>query len=298
MRPLSTAGAVRPRASSKQGRRRTPGKRKPARVSPRGGWWPKRRSILFVIAAVATGLVLGGAAWFARGGQTVIADALVGVVVRASTSVGLTVEEVTVRGRKQVGAAELLATLGVASGDSIIDFQPAAARQRLLALDWVEDARIARILPSTIHVDIVERRALALWQEHGRLALIDRDGRVLARADLDRFATMPLVVGPGAATEAAEILDLLATDPALMARVEAAVLVAGRRWNVRLDNGITILLPDVDVGAAWRRLGDLEREHAILGRDIELVDLRVPDRLVVRLSKTAAAVRRDPGEST
>jgi cell division protein FtsQ len=228
----------------------------------------------------------------------VILDELAEVAVRTSTAVGLTVEEVTVRGRKQVDEAELMATLGVAGGDSIIDFRPAAARKRLLALDWVEDARIARILPNTIRIDIVERRALALWQEDGRLALIDHDGVVLARSNLERFAAMPLVVGAGASTQAAKILGLLATDVPLMARVQAAVLVAGRRWNVRLDNGITILLPDVDVGAAWRRLGDLDREHAILERDIELVDLRVPDRLVVRLSKAAAAVRRDPGEST
>ena len=254
---------------------------------------------MFVAAAGAVGLLLlGGATWLATGGQTVILDELAGVVVRASTAVGLTVEEVTVRGRKQVDAAELMVTLGVVGGDPIIDFHPAAARERLLALDWVEDARIARILPNTIRIDIVERRALALWQEDGRLALIDHDGLVLARSNLERFAAMPLVVGAGAATQAGEILDLLATDALLMARVQAAVLVAGRRWNVRLDNGITILLPDVDVGGAWRRLGDLDREHVILERDIELIDLRVPDRLVVRLSNAAAAVRRDPGEST
>jgi len=281
-----------------QERGRTPAKRNPAPGSPRKGRWAKRRSILLVVAAGAAGLLLAGAAWLATGGQTVILDELAEVAVRTSTAVGLTVEEVTVRGRKQVDEAELMATLGVAGGDSIIDFRPAAARKRLLALDWVEDARIARILPNTIRIDIVERRALALWQEDGRLALIDHDGVVLARSNLERFAAMPLVVGAGASTQAAKILGLLATDVPLMARVQAAVLVAGRRWNVRLDNGITILLPDVDVGAAWRRLGDLDREHAILERDIELVDLRVPDRLVVRLSKAAAAVRRDPGEST
>jgi cell division protein FtsQ len=249
-------------------------------------------------AAGAAGLLLAGAAWLATGGQTMILDGLAGVAVRASTAAGLTVEEVTVRGRKQVDAAELMATLGVAGGDPIIDFHPVAARKRLLALDWVEDARIARILPNTIRIDIVERRALALWQEDGRLALIDHDGVVLTRSNLERFAAMPLVVGAGAATQAAKILGLLATDVPLMARVQAAVLVSGRRWNVRLDNGITILLPDIGVGAAWRGLGDLDREHAILERDIELVDLRVPGRLVVRLSKAAAAVRRDPGEST
>jgi len=281
-----------------QERGRTSAKRNPAPASPRKGRWPKRRSILLVVAAGVAGLLFAGAAWLATGGQTVILDGLAGVAVRASTAVGLTVEEVTVRGRKQADAAELMATLGVAGGDPIIEFHPAAARERLLALDWVEDARIARILPNTIRIDIVERRALALWQEDGRLALIDHDGVVLARSNLERFAAMPLVVGAGAATQAAKILGLLATDVPLMARVQAAVLVAGRRWNIRLDNGITILLPDVDVGAAWRRLGDLDREHAILERDIELVDLRDPDRLVVRLSKAAAAVRRDPGEST
>ena len=297
MRPVSTAG-LRPifgrSTTSKAASRTTKAAPAPRRAPAR----TTRTIGLATVTAVAVAIVAGAALWFANGGRDELAGLIAELATETSMAMGLTVQEVTVRGRRQVASEAVVAALGVSGGEPILGFDPAAARTRLLALDWVEKAKIVRFLPSTIHVEITERRAFALWQEHGSLALIDRSGTVLTRTGLDRFANLPMVVGAGAAGRARTLLDLLAAEPDLLAQVQAAVLVAGRRWDVRLANGIKVMLPDVDMSAAWRRLGALEREHAILGRDIDVIDLRIADRLVVRLSKSAAARRQDPGEST
>src|SRR5437773_216392 len=86
------------------------------------------------------------------------------------------------------------------------------------------------------------RRAepLAVWQHGSKLELIDREGGVIPVTRLDRFAKLPLVVGEGAARHAAELLDMLATEPELAARVSAAIRVGDRRWNLRIDNAIDV----------------------------------------------------------
>jgi len=75
---------------------------------------------------------------------------------------------------------------------------------------------------------------------------------------------------------------VLATEPELAKRVNAAVRVGGRRWNLKMDNGIEIQLPEQNPGAAWAQLAKLERSSNLLARNVETVDLRLPDRLVVR----------------
>src|SRR5262249_50839755 len=138
----------------------------------------------------------------------------------------------------------------------------------------------------------------------GKQELVDRQGEVIAVRDLSRFAKLPTVVGGHAATRAAALIDMLAKQPELAARVTAAVRVDDRRWNMRIDNAIDILLPEEQPEAAGARLATLEHTKAILQRDIQSVDMRLPDRLVLRTvaapakEATPAKTAHPPGKNT
>jgi cell division protein FtsQ len=75
--------------------------------------------------------------------------------------------------------------------------------------------------------------------------------------------------------------------------VRASVLVGERRWNLRLKNGIDVRLPESDVAPALERLVALDNEKNLITRDIVAIDLRLPDRVTVRLSEAAAQARID-----
>jgi len=86
---------------------------------------------------------------------------------------------------------------------------------------------------------------------------------------------------------------VLARYPALRDSVRASILVAERRWNLKLANGIDIRLPETKLETALDTLVALDRDKKLLTRDITAVDLRLPDRVNVRLSDTAAQARDD-----
>ena len=88
-------------------------------------------------------------------------------------------------------------------------------------------------------------------------------------------------------------MSLVAPHPSVATRLRAAVRVADRRWNLMLDNGIEVRLPETDADAALTRLDDLTANQGLMARDIVLVDLRLADRLVVRLSDQAATQRNE-----
>jgi len=114
---------------------------------------------------------------------------------------------------------------------------------------------------------------------------------VIPVKDLTRFARLPTVVGDDAASHATALIDMLAREPELAARVTAAVRVDNRRWNLRIDNAIDVLLPEANLDAAWARLAAQERANNLLQRDVQSVDMRLPDRLVLRPAGAA------PGET-
>jgi cell division protein FtsQ len=54
-----------------------------------------------------------------------------------------------------------------------------------------------------------------------------------------------------------------------------------------------VRLPETDVVEALDRLVLLDHDKKLLSRDITIVDLRLPDRVSVRLSDAVAAARGD-----
>jgi cell division protein FtsQ len=261
-----------------------------AKQTQAGGGPPRpkvRRALKRKLAFALAGLALIGASAFGylswRDGRVErLAAQARAALVAGAAEIGFRVDDVLVLGRAETAQEELLATLAIARGSALFAFDADAARGRLERLAWVRRASVRRMWPSTIVVRIEEREPLALWQHKGRFALIDREGHVILREKLERFGHLPVVVGEDAPPHAHAIIAALATEPELMKRVTALVRVGGRRWNVRMDGTVDVQLPEDDAAAAWKRLAHYERTQSVLGRDVRILDLRLPDRLIVR----------------
>ncbi|MCW8861867.1 MAG: cell division protein FtsQ/DivIB [Rhodospirillales bacterium] len=203
-------------------------------------------------------------------------------MIASSAAAGFVVQEVLVEGRERTDRNNLSEALQVGRGAPIFALDIENLRRRVETLPWVETALIERRLPDTILVSLTERVPLALWQREGRFALIDRAGQVILEKDLEEFGNLPLVVGESAAENAAAFLDMVAGQKILADRIRAAVWVSGRRWNVVLENGTELRLPEDDPAGAWARLADYEANHKVLARDLAIIDMRMPGRLVIR----------------
>jgi cell division protein FtsQ len=215
-----------------------------------------------------------------------------------SAELGLRIDRVTVEGRRETPAEVLIAAVEHEAGDPILAVDADALRLRLEELPWIHSATVERKLPGEIRLTIEERVPMALWQRDGRYHLVDRYGDTMPVADVTKYAGMIVLTGVDAPAHARALLDLLALEPDLGMRVIAAQRVGTRRWNLRLDNGVDIRLPEEEAASAWRVLADMERDEGLLDRDLVMIDLRTPDRLVVRLSPSAAELRRTPGDDT
>jgi len=176
---------------------------------------------------------------------------------------------------------------------SLLFLDADAARERLMANPWIADAAVLKLYPDRLQINITERRAFAIWQLDGRVSVIAADGTVLEPFVEDRYRSLPLVVGRGAERQANDFFAVVDRYPEIRAMVRASILVAQRRWNLRLQNGVDVRLPEGDVSPALDHLVALDREKKLLSRDVVAVDLRLPDRVSVRLSDAAAQVRED-----
>lgn len=227
-------------------------------------------SALLIGSAGLYGMVLGGH-------SSTVAQAL-------SARSGFAIEDIKVTGNRQTSELDIFDRIGLDGWTALIGFDAGEARHRIANLPWVEQVAVRKVYPSTLEVDIVERQAFAVWQSGQRLSVIDAAGQPIAPTSGRRHASLPLVIGQGADQAGTAFLALMQGYPELATRAVGYIRIADRRWDLRLDNGVTIHLPENDVERALQELVELDRRHAVLSRDIVSVDMRFADRLVLRLT--------------
>jgi cell division protein FtsQ len=205
--------------------------------------------------------------------------------------VGLGLERVTISGISQMRETEVLAAAGLSPLVSLPFLSVNEVRERLERVPLVKSAAVRKLYPGELVVTLTEREPHAIWQLNGELFIIAADGTVIDLMEDERFASLPLVVGEQANARTKDYLALLEAAGPLKDRIRAGTLVSGRRWTLKMDNGMDVRLPELRVGDALARLVKLEREQKILEKDVLAIDLRLPDRVVLRLTEESAAAR-------
>lgn len=258
----------------------------------------RQKTLLRTAPAVMAGLAIAGGvawAWLSGAAQQTWEEASVTITettADAATLAGMRLRQITVEGRERTSGSDIVGAIDMAQGGPLMSIDPAATRERLESLPWVKEATVERRLPDTIHVRLVERTPIAVWQRGPEdFALIDADGTVIENK-VGAFADLTVIAGKGAPEAASDLFTMLAAAPGLSGRVRAAVRVGQRRWDLWFDGigeaGIAVRLPEFGAADALTKLAAMEREQAILERDLAAIDLRLPGKLIVQLTNEAA----------
>ncbi|MEQ1929910.1 MAG: cell division protein FtsQ/DivIB [Parvularculaceae bacterium] len=259
--------------------------KKPARAKAQGGrlaGFIERYALAGAAGAVVIAIV-GVFVMWAGGYVGLLAERVDASVREASVRSGFEIKRVTLKGREQSSVEDIERAMGPAVGESILHFDLGEARRRVENIGWVKAASVSRLLPNTIHVSVRERAPAAVWQMSGQLHLVDASGAVIRSVKADEYADLPLVVGAGAPEAAADILNELASRPALGDQISSLTRMGDRRWNLRLRAGVDVYLPEGDVSEALDILVKLQETGGTLDQALKHIDLRDPERLTAHL---------------
>lgn len=257
-----------------------------ARLTPRRlswfGWFMGRVWFALKIA-LCVAVVVGLGVWVMASGYIVEAGGWTNrQMVSLSGAMGLRVADVIVEGRNHISAQDLKQTIAVERGDPLLGIDIDELHARLMALPWVKDVRVRRALPDRLIITIDERQPVALWRDApGGAAIIDEEGVALTRSDLGAYGTLLSVEGKGADKEASKLIALLKGQPDIAVRVKKAVRVSERRWDLLIDGGTIIRLPEDDPGFALARASRAQAQEKILDQSLKAIDLRQSDRIIL-----------------
>ena len=238
--------------------------------------------VRMALATTAFGLVglAGYAGWLWQ-------DVIRHNALMLTADVGLRIERIEIEGRLNTGKDDLNKAIATDWYSPIYAADLDAIHTRVSDIGWVKSARVARKLPNTLIITVEERVALALFQDDRGHHVIDRTGAIIEGVAVEQFTHLPVIKGENAPTKAMDMLDLLKTESDLFSQVWSLTYQSNRRWDVYLRNNIRVQLPEMNPGAAWSQLAEMDRTRHLTRRDIINIDLRIPEKLVIRSSRAS-----------
>jgi cell division protein FtsQ len=262
----------------------------------------KRQALLrklYVVGGAALGMaVIAAGAWcWQTSAISRAADSVVDGAYGLTADAGFAVNSLYLEGRSRSSMKEINRALDIKKGDPILRISLDEVRGRLEHIESISHATVERTLPDKVYVRIVEREPVALWQNQGKIALVDDNGVVMTGLDMEPYKHLPLIIGSDAPDHVREVLGLLASQPDLARRFSAAIRVGARRWNIRIANRqndvIEIKLPESDVAKAWQKLAELQEKEQVLDRDVQEIDLRLDGRMFIKLAPDESPARKN-----
>ena len=176
---------------------------------------------------------------------------------------------------------------------SSFDLDLEVLQAEIAELDALESAAL-RIRPGgVLEIAVLQRRPAAIWREGESLVLLDRAGnRTGTLASRAQRPELPLLAGAGARDRVEEALALTRAARPIAARLRGLVRIGQRRWDLVLEGGVTIRLPEQDPIPALAQVIALDEAQDLLARAILSVDMRNPLRPTIRLAPGARAEMR------
>jgi cell division protein FtsQ len=166
-------------------------------------------------------------------------------------------------------------------------------RRRIESIDAIKKASLFVRAGGVLEVVIEERIPAVIWRGSKQLEILDENGILVGYiANRSVRPDLPLIAGEGVAPHIYEALELLAAAGPVAERVRGLIRVGERRWDLVLDRGQRVLLPENDPISAVEYVMALQAAQNVLSRDITVMDMRDTRRPILRLSDAALEDRR------
>jgi len=152
-------------------------------------------------------------------------------------------------------------------------------RKNLLKSSAIKKVQVKLVLPNHLYINIVKREGLALWWDYKKFYLIDKEAVIIEEVSNKEKGKI-LVVGDKALEKFHKILPILDKSP-LSHEISSIRFIGQRRWDLLLNNGILIKLPEKDLDEAIKLFIKLNKEGLVPKKSS--IDMRLaPKKIFIK----------------
>lgn len=155
-------------------------------------------------------------------------------------------------------------------------------QQQLLSLTWVKCVEVRKVWPDQLVIRFEEHQPAAFWGKKGMLSVTG--ALFYPTLSSVKISNLPVLQGPEGKSGLVwqQFLAMEQTLAPLHLKITHLVLAPRGAWQLRLSNGVTVVLGTNDIMTRLRRYVSAYEKHLhTLKREIAYVDLRYTSGMAI-----------------
>ena len=172
----------------------------------------------------------------------------------------------------------LASAIGVSAGTRTYSIDLDTINTRIKQTPGVKESAVRRMPNGNLVVRVKLYRAVASWTDGQYYYPLSADGTIVNQPSEERNAGAVVFRG----NVPKDISEITKSAIGLLGELDYMEWIDGHRWNLQTTNGITIMLPEESPNAAIASVITLNKKHRILSKNIDVIDMRDPARILVK----------------
>ena len=198
----------------------------------------------------------------------------------------LSINRIVVKGAQESLKKEIVMLMENAALEEFSALKARSLREKIREIKKVKKAIVKFSTDGLVTVEVVERKAAAVFLNDSLYEVLDRNGVVLStNSDYEGLSSYPLLIGKSGSKNIPDLLSLAKEIGSYKSEVMYYEWVGERRWDIHMKNNLVFKLPENNLsrGVELMRLF-LNRPNKHLD-PIVSVDLRDLDKPIIKLRK-------------
>jgi cell division protein FtsQ len=203
------------------------------------------------------------------------------------SKIGFKLEKIYVSELEYVKLDEVMQVVGLETGDSVFAGNLKQIQKNIKEVSpWVSQVGVIRELPNILHLVVKEHVPKAMIEDDNMIFFVDAAGKKILEIEpkqIHDFENIMMLYGENAVLYLSNLLEFIEEDSEIFSYIEYGEWVGDRRWDIKLVNGVKIMLPEIDPERAWRRFLKINKKINLFDYRIKSVDFRLDDRIFFKM---------------
>ena len=200
-------------------------------------------------------------------------------------NLGFIVQDVDVLGIENLEKKQIIHHITYGKCKNLLCINLKLTKKKLEKLNWIKSAELKFVLPSTVQVIITEEKASFILKKENDYSTLNIQGKVIETNKFlkTKYSALLVLDGQDVKNNIYDLTKILDKSPTLAKSITGATFVSKRRWSLKYKYNIIIDLPELDPEKAFKQISDLDKKHGLLSNKLERIDLRLENRMIIKL---------------
>lgn len=153
---------------------------------------------------------------------------------------------------------------------------------RVAKIPGIKKASARLLANGDIVIKTEQHKIAAQWSDGVYYYPLSADGTKIDTPSTERNSNTIVFQGVIPENLSEKLQNITTNVSKLSEYIDYINMVENRRWNIHTKNGTTIYLPEDNPDVAINKISLLNQTHKILSRNIEIIDMRDPARILVK----------------